>query len=390
MIEILAALENNQNITQEALYEAFEGDPCSNPEKLISAFTSTYEIYKVDMVWKKRFAESRGIVSQQLKGVSKVISNLASDINKNINFKEDLEGALAIELDKAGFPVDQISVIESSEGKIEVTITNSSCYGTKRCEKDIATIISNVAGQRMMRKGYLCSQANQKSKCVQRFTTARNFSLNTGVASGIKYKGTVSGDNYTFMELCDGKYVMGLSDGMGSGEAAKYNSKTAINLLEKLLSSGFDKDTAIKLINSVLVLDNPNESFATMDISIIDLQTGIAEFIKVGGETTFIKKKDKIEYIKNISLPVGILDNIEFELQSKNMEVGDLIIMATDGILDSIGDMTKKEKWLNDLLIQSNETNPQELANYILNAATENCKGNPSDDMTVIVSKIIW
>ena len=41
------------------------------------------------MVWKNK-VESRGLISQQLDGLSKVISNLASEINTDIKFKKEI------------------------------------------------------------------------------------------------------------------------------------------------------------------------------------------------------------------------------------------------------------------------------------------------------------
>ena len=47
-----------------------------------------------------------------------------------------------------------------------------------------------------------------------------------------------------------GKYLLAISDGMGSGPEARKSSQIAIKMLERLLTSGFNKETSIELINN--------------------------------------------------------------------------------------------------------------------------------------------
>ena len=212
------------------------------------------------------------------------------------------------------------------------------------------------------------------------------FKMTIGVSKTAKENNTVNGDNNIIMKLEDGKYVIGLSDGMGSGEDADKNSKLVIDMLEKFLKSGFDKNTAIKLINSLLLLKSEKDEFATMDISVVDTESGSVEFVKVGACPTFIKKKDRVEFVDSISLPVGIVENIDIDLADRKLEDGDYIIMVTDGIIDSNKDLN--EKWIQNLLEKTDIDNPQRLADVIIQESVDNCYGVAKDDMTVVVSKV--
>jgi len=55
------------------------------------------------------------------------------------------------------------------------------------------------------------------------------------------------------------------------GQSAKRSSSTVIKMLDRLLTSGFDKDVSIGLINSAINLNSTRETFATIDISVLDL-----------------------------------------------------------------------------------------------------------------------
>ena len=63
-----------------------------------------------------------------------------------------------------------------------------------------------------------------------------------------------------------------------------------IDLLEQFLGSGFDKETAIRLIHSSMLLQTEGQSSATVDLCMADLYTGDCEFLKIGASTTFLKR----------------------------------------------------------------------------------------------------
>jgi stage II sporulation protein E len=163
-------------------------------------------------------------------------------------------------------------------------------------------------------------------------------------------------------------------------------------LLEQFLESGFDKNTTLNLINSILSLKTVDDNFATIDLSIINLYTAEVEFLKIGAVPTFIKRKNVIEQINSFTLPAGILNNLEIELLKQDLSDGDLIIMISDGVLDSyrssIDEKQSYEKQLIDYINSLYSTNPQEIADSIINMACKNCNDIPPDDMLVMVSKI--
>jgi len=387
MFKILEKLEEKGHIDERDVPDFF-ASRCIRLPDFVNATNNLFEIYKMNLIWHNKVGESRGLISQQLKGVSKIIRNLANEISIDLNFDEGMEEELMIELDKAGIIAKDVTVLQNSSGKYEVDVVFRSCGGVRNCVKAAAPVISQVLGRKMMKEESGCSLDRYGSKCSVKYIEEQMFQVSSGIARIKKQGQQEYGDNYTFMQLKDGRFVLALSDGMGSGKRAARESSTTISLLEQLLDSGFDKDTAVKLINSVLILKSPEETFATMDISIIDLYTGNVEFVKIGASSTFIKKPDRIEVIKSTSLPAGILNNIDMELSNKKVNDGDFIIMMTDGVLDSKGEEIKKEEWVREVLRETDTINPQEMADRILQTAIQNAGNYIGDDMTVLVAKI--
>ena len=124
--------------------------------------------------------------------------------------------------------------------------------------------------------------------------------------------------------------MMALSDGMGSGQRAKKSSSTVIKMLKRLLTTGFDKDVSIGLINSSVNINSDEETYESISISVIDTSNGNIEFIKNGACPTFIKTKNNVEVVKAISLPAGIVENIDLVVYDKDLKVGDIVVMCSD------------------------------------------------------------
>lgn len=182
----------------------------------------------------------------------------------------------------------------------------------------------------------------------------------------------------------DGSYFVILCDGMGSGEGAKSQSRLAAKLFEEFLTAGFEKESALNMINSALALRADRESFSTADILEINLESGIAEFLKVGSAQSLIKTKEGIEVISSKSLPVGILEQVDAEPQTRCVAPGDLILMISDGVGEA-GSGILKNEWLKKVLMLENRKD-QELGRIILSGARSRTKF--SDDMTCCVIRI--
>ncbi len=385
MFKIVERLDLKGRIEEKDIPTYFM-ERCERIGDFVTAVNSVYELFKVDMVWRGKISESRELVSQQLEGLSKVVSNLASEIDSEVKFKTNLEEAIIANLNKIGIKLAEVVVTENKWEKYEVNISHKGCGGKRTCISSIEKIVSDVVGRKMVKSGTDCVKKGKT--CTINFVEEEAYSVITGIAKLSKYDNMVSGDNYTFMNTGNGKFIVALSDGMGTGHKAAIQSRAAISMLEQFMESGFDKDTAVKLINSVLVLKSDEESFATIDLSIIDLYDGEVEFVKIGAVPAFIKRDDRVDTVKSMSLPAGILSNVEMELVHRKVENGNFIILVTDGIIDAFKEEEDGDKLLRNFISDIGSINPQEIADLILDEAYKKCEGKPIDDMLVSVAKV--
>lgn len=388
LFKIVEKLDCKGWIEQQDIPQYFL-DRCERVDDFVKAVNYTYELFKVDMVWRSRISESRGLVSQQMRSMSTIIANLAVELNTNIIFKEDIENNILLELTKKGLRNVEAVVYENKNGNYEIALSYKGCGGKRSCIGCVEKAVSDVIGYKMVKNGSDCGLNTKTDMCSIKLVKEEIFKIVTGVARVAKDEKHVSGDNYTFLNSGDGKYIAALSDGMGTGHKACLQSKATVNLIEQFMESGFDKDTTVKLINSILVLKSNDETFATIDISVVDLYDGEVEFVKVGAAPTFIKREDYVETIRAASLPAGILSNVELELIHKNVNSGEYIIMVSDGIVDSFKSSDDSITEVQNVISQMTSKNPQKIADDLMEEALSRCKDKePIDDMMVMVSKI--
>lgn len=389
IFSILNNCEDNGEVNKNLISEEFARE-CINIGKFVDILDKTFEIYKINLIWKNKVIESRELVGKQLSGVSEVISNLSKNLSENVSFKENLETKIKYHLEENGIVVKSIIITENEKRKIEVALKVEPCYIPSKCNKTIIPLVSEILDKKMCRSCYDCliTKQNNESICSILLIEEQNFRITTSAICIPKDGASESGDSHTFSLISSGNYLLALSDGMGSGSKARAESSATIELLEEFMQAGFSKDLAINMINSVLLLKSSKESFATLDICNIDLYTGICEFIKIGAVATFLVHNGKVEVIQSNSLPVGILNNIQPEVRQKKLSEDDVIVMISDGVMDSANLIINKENWIINILQNNTSKNPEEIAKTIVEKTRDNYNGKIKDDITVMVSRV--
>lgn len=349
----------------------------------------TYKIGKVNSLWKQKMNENKKVMSSQLDGVSKAISSVANSINNNDTDFEEEKKEIKILCNQKNIEILDITIKRQDNGRYIINIYVPACKDENDCNiEEIEKILSKVLRQDIVLQRDVCAKDEEQNLCKQIYISKDRFSIQIGIAHDKKKDSPVSGDYCAETKLDDGKYLIALSDGMGSGAEARKSSQIAVKMLTRMLSSGFDRDTSLELINSSMYINSEEDSYATLDVAILDLYSGNMEFMKNGACPTFIKNKGIVNVVKSISLPAGILDKIDLVVYDKDLADGDIIVMCTDGILESNAEYENKEIWIKNLLEQIETDNVQKIANIILKESIDNYFGMPKDDMTVIVAKV--
>ena len=351
-----------------------------NIMQIVRTINVSYKVAKSNFIWKKKEEQTKKNISNQLKNVSNAIKSMAKDIEKDIKAEEKYQAERLEIVDllrQKEIEVQDIMIKKDNRFIVEIYLTRL-LENTKL--EQIAEILTNILKEPIV----LNAEATVGKKIV--YLSDDKYIMAIGMAQETKNNSKQSGDSILNIRLKDGKYLVAISDGMGSGKEAKNSSNQTLRLLENLLVSGFDKKASLDLINNALMNQN-KETFATLDIAIVDLYEGNVEFIKSAACPTYIKKNKRVQMIRSNSLPTGILEESKLETFDKDINDGEIVVLCSDGILDSNVEYKNKELWIKYLLEDIETTNTQKIANLILEESVDNNYGIAKDDMSVVAFK---
>ena len=219
------------------------------------------------------------------------------------------------------------------------------------------------------------------------FVEQPEFVAFTGFARVIKSREEISGDNYSILQSERGTLTLLLSDGTGSGEDASTGSGFVLDLMEKLLETGYCPETALKMVNATAMTKGEKVGHPTLDACRLDLKRGDCFFYKAGGAVSFCKRGGEVEEIAGGQLPLGIFQDLEPQRQYLRLKEGDSVILLTDGVLEAFRDKGYEEA-ARDCLAGMDELSPREMAEKLMQLAIFASEGNIRDDMTILVATI--
>lgn len=345
-------------------------EECVNKGGVMRAITSEYSRYLSAMSDERRIRELRRIYVDQLEGLRDILRDLGSLKSevKSANRARTSEKRAEKILRENGVELPQAFVMFDKRGKLRFE-----AYGTTepRVTKEyLGTLLIKALGRDLELPEITGSSGRYRITANER--TA--LSARIGAYQLPRGQNNVCGDCYdTFTDASGALYII-LSDGMGTGSRARVDSAMACSVLSKLLKGGISLPAALETVNTVLMVKSADESFATLDICRIDLNSGECAVYKAGAATTYIKSANKLVRAALSSPPAGLGGKLVVPAQRFTVGVGDVIVMTTDGaVLD--------EQWLSRELSQRVE--PCELSERIAKAARAAENGR-DDDISVI------
>lgn len=320
----------------------------------------------------------RRLLSEQMSGIADIIQSLAKEMGVEVSFDSELESLLREELMYSGIQCTEAVFYQQNAKICQATLVIKSCDAYS---SELSKVVSKILGMNMEVD---CIKDDAKpSYSVVTLKNSNNYDIIFGSMAVCKAGNTKSGDTHSVLKIGKDKVLLSLCDGMGSGEQAQKTSTLALNMIESFYKAGFDSNLILRSTNQLLSL-NDDERFSAIDICVVNLFDGTCDMIKVGSPPSFIKNGTEIQQLDSHALPLGILEELKPNICSLVLKDNDMVVLATDGVVDSFGSIEAIKKVLSECDTQ----NPQDVANTLLNIAMQNNKNYPQDDMTVLVAKI--
>ena len=303
----------------------------------VNRIAKTYLSYESTM---KSEDESKLVISNELENFSNIFLNFSMMMDKFSIINEKLSKVLKDNLLNNMIDVKEVAIFENQSGIKHINIISSNEQILKKEMKDtIHKVIKNDVKLKDVK------HIEYSGLSYATFLPINKININFSVAT--KSKEQKNGDNVVIQKLDDNKFFIALADGMGHGEKANKISSMVLSLIKSLFEVGFNEDLVIQSVNKLLLpagLDN----FTTLDACVVDLESEVITFVKLGSSVSIIKHKNTSEIIKCDSLPIGMIQNIKPTIIKKQIIAGDIIFLASDGVVDSFNSIDSYKNYIND------------------------------------------
>ncbi len=345
---------------------------CIQLPSLLAACNQTALSYDVKYNSGRELQVDQNLIASQLMGVSEFLAELGDEIKSAVNIDDRLDERIIEEMGYNNIVCsDVMSVVRNGNHTVSIIVREKD-----RNKKSLAQVLCKLTNCNMVVKE---EKKTLDGRYCMSFVNMPKYSVSYAIAGCTKPDSPASGDTYTVTKLKHDKVLIALCDGMGSGTEAREGSQRALNMVSSYYRAGFDSVNSLKLVNRLLAVIS-KDSFNALDMCVVDLELGTADFIKQGGVQSIIKRLDGIQVVDSNTLPLGIVEEAIPQVRRQMLSVGEMVVMFTDGIMDTL--TLSGIKHIVDTL---STLNPQQICDEIINQAKAL---GLKDDSSVVVFRL--
>jgi serine phosphatase RsbU (regulator of sigma subunit) len=211
------------------------------------------------------------------------------------------------------------------------------------------------------------------------------------VAKINKYAVSESGDTLEVIERPNGGLSVVLADGQTSGRGAKAISMLVVRKVIGLLAEGVRDGAAARAASDSLYTEKKGKVISTLNIVSVDLQTGTVVIARNNPAPIFVSHGEMVDCLGSESAPIGVSRSVRPVITEIPIEAGLTIVVFTDGLLNA-GERSGQPMDICTSLkamLEDQEPSPQGIADTLLKQAIRLDEDRPSDDMSVVVLRVI-
>ena len=123
--------------------------------------------------------------------------------------------------------------------------------------------------------------------------------------------------------------------------------------------------------------------FATVDLCLIDLNSGVAEFTKMAASRSIILRGGEVMCIDGGHLPLGVIEGVQPGMTRVRLRPGDMVVMGSDGVMEA-GDGRMIER----IVQEAAGMDAQQLAEQIVREAGLHRAHGRMDDMSCVCMSV--
>lgn len=349
-------------------------EDCVRRKDAADEFERLFRLRTAHRIMELRYSEERRFLSEQFRIISDIIRE--SGEKCPVRHSHTLEQRIENSLKNHNIKYLRVMAGYTETERITAEIFFS-CGEIADSAERICGILSDTLGVRLLASAAVSSSKELKIGIYQPAEYEAEIHTASKCASGCK----ISGDSASIFTDSRGNQFIVLSDGMGSGKNAAVDSHMVIGMFRRLVCGGMKPQSAVRVVNSVMVTKSREESFATLDALIFNPDSCRVLSVKSGAAPTIIRKGGDVVKLSSTVFPIGIIEEAELYETEHKLSEGDMIIMFSDGITENA------YLFIKELLLGGSDI--REIVREIAVKADVFNPNVRSDDVTVIGVKIL-
>ena len=349
---------------------------CIKSEEFLQLFNACYNDFAEKGQAEKRAEEIRERIYNEFGLAARILGDVARDYEGNEVLDRRLEPRVMSVMNSYCIFPSTIMCKVNGAGRMNIEVTVPEMRG--RLDK---FPITKTLSEACRRSFEMPRQVTQGKQTVLMFREKPAYKLRLGIHQIAGDDSSISGDFHRIFELGDGKQVLMISDGMGSGGRAAVDAAMSVNIISKLTQAGMSFVCALEIANAILLSGGDTEALITVDLAVIDAFSGRVEFLKAGATRSFVRHNYRAVPIEAVALPIGILGDAEFGKAQAEICENDIVVVMSDGAAND------DCHWVLELLNDYEGTDADELARRIATEAFDKTQGR-HDDITVLVAMV--
>ncbi len=209
------------------------------------------------------------------------------------------------------------------------------------------------------------------------------------VAAGLRPARGISGDIYDFFEAQDHRAVLAFGDVSGKGAAAALYGALVSGLLRTLAPRRTDPRQLMRALNEALIERKVEARYVTLLLMLWN--PAIRQFVmaNAGSNPPLVCRNHEILKPKVEGVPLGLLDEREYEEVVFQAHKGDTLVLYSDGVTDHLSpdghDYGRRR--LSEVVRRMCDAPAEAMVAEIL-ADLDKFNTTPFDDQTVLVLKV--
>ncbi len=265
----------------------------------------------------------------------------------------------------------------------------------------LMTLLANLAAIKI-ENAKLVEQGIEKEKMEKELSLASQIQRDFLPKENPKSKGfeiaganvpcyQVGGDYYDFIDIDPERIGITIADVSGKGVSASLLMASLRAALQSEVHSEYDIERMVKKLNDFVHRSSSTNKFITFFFSELNKKTSELKYINAGHNPPLIMDlKGNVRRLESSGFCLGMFPNIDYKLEKLNLNVGDTVLLFTDGITESRNKDNEEfeEKRMIQLMNKHSKIGAEDLIEKINQELEEFTVGTePSDDQTIVVIK---